>query len=759
MSTTRLLYITTGLNLGGAEMLLYHTLKQLDRSRYTPLVICLRDEGYFGKAIEALGVPLYCLNMEPSRPTPLALLKLLAMVRQARPDLIQGWMYHGNLAGQLASRVCGNVPVIWCVHKSVSALSDEKPMTAALIRLGARLSHLPAAIVYVSEVGRAQHEALGYAASKSLVIANGIDTDLFQPSAAARQSVRNELGIAADRPLIGLLARYHPQKDHATFLQAAALLRQRMPGVHFLLAGTGVDRHNHELMALVEQHNHGAHIHLLGERRDTPQLLAACDLATSSSAFGEGLSLALAEAMAAGVPCVVTDVGDSGRLVGETGRVVAPRDPQALATAWAELLAAPAEEQQARSQAARQRICEGYSLGRMIQRYCELYERGALPTPRVVFIGGPDVDARLELMQQLRGGFELSALGTEPGLQTRFAEAGFAYSHYRWPGLQRIGALAQLVGQLRTLQPQIVHTYATRPSVWGRIAARLAGVPIIVGTLPGLGSLYASESLRVRALRALYQPLQKLACRVSDRTIFQNRDDLQQFTAAGLIEGARALLIPGSGVPTEQFAPERISASERARVRAELGIDDDAIMVTMVSRLIRSKGVLDYGAAAQRLAASHPTIRFVLVGPRDTQSVDRLNDEEMAMLGQAVTWPGPRQDIAALLAASDLFVLPSAYREGIPRVLLEAASMGLPIVTTDTPGCREVVVHHENGLLVPVHHPQRLAAAIATLAADQALREQYGQRSRQRATALFDLAVIAKQTSSLYRKLLADKGL
>jgi glycosyltransferase involved in cell wall biosynthesis len=815
MKPTRLLYITTGLNLGGAEMLLYQTLKHLDRSRYTPLVISLRDGGHFGRQIENLGVPLYCLGMEPSRPTPIGLLRLLAIAKQARPDLIQGWMYHGNLAGQLVSN--GRVPVVWCIHKSVSALSDEKPLTAALIKLGAQLSPLPAAIVYVSLVGQQQHEALGYAGNKGLVISNGIDTELFRPSELARRAVRSELGLRPATPLVGLIARYHPQKDHATFLQGAALLRERMPAVHFVLAGTNIDAQNSELMGLVGRLNLAQHVHLLGERRDTPRLIAACDLATSSSAFGEGLSLALAEAMAAGVPCVVTDVGDSGLLVGDTGHVIGPRDPQALADAWADLLSEPSAAHHHRRQAARTRICDHYSLQQMIGRYTEVYERvmkgepppppggsgeglpppppggsggttsrastpanafapavvphsgaplprhagegAAIPLhPRVVIIGGPDVDARLELMQRLRERFTLSALGTEPGLRERFAAAGFTYQHYRSQGLHSLAAIGELVGLLRKLRPDIVHTYATRPSVWGRIAARLAGVPIIIGTLPGLGSLYASNSPRVRTLRALYQPLQQLACRISDRTIFQNSDDLRQFTSEGLINEGRTLLIPGSGVATEIFDPARISASERASVRAELGITPDEIMVTMITRLIRSKGVLEYTAAAQLLATQRH-IRFVLIGPRDTQSVDRLSDNELETLQRAVIWPGPRRDIAAVLAASDIFVLPSAYREGIPRVLLEAASMGLPIVTTNTPGCREVVLHQENGLLVPVQNQERLADAITTLANDQPLRALYGQRSRQRARTMFDLTVIAQQTSALYSELIVRKGI
>lgn len=179
----------------------------------------------------------------------------------------------------------------------------------------------------------------------------------------------------------------------------------------------------------------------------------------------------------------------------------------------------------------------------------------------------------------------------------------------------------------------------------------------------------------------------------------------------------------------------------------------------MVSRLIRSKGVLEFMAAAQEVGARFPHVRFLLVGPSDDESVDRLNSTELTQLKQTLTCPGPRRDIPAVMAVSDIFVLPSAYREGIPRVLLEAASMGLPIVTTDSPGCNEVVEHDVNGLLVPVGNPAALSQSILHLFEQPELRQRFGQASRHRAVERFDILIIADQTRSVYQELLAYKGL
>ena len=384
--------------------------------------------------------------------------------------------------------------------------------------------------------------------------------------------------------------------------------------------------------------------------------------------------------------------------------------------------------------------------------------------PKVLLVGGPDVDGRLELMRFLKDVFEFSALGSAPALHDRFLAEGFAYSTYRLSRganpLADLLTLGELVPVFRRSRPEIVHTFDTKPGVWVRLAARLAGVPIVIGTLTGLGSLYASNpTLKTRLIRLVYERLQTLACRFSDLTIFQNSDDTRRFIAAGVVSKEKTWIILGSGVSTELFSPARVSDTERAQLRRELGLQPEKNVVTMVSRVIRSKGVLEFMDAAQAIGARCSTVQFLLVGPHDSESVDRLTALELAQLKETVIWPGPRRDIPAVLAVSDVLVLPSAYSEGVPRVLLEGASMGLPIITTDSPGCNEVVEDAVNGFLVPVHDSAALAEAILRLTEQPELRRQFGRISRQRAVERFDLSVVAEQTGSVYRQLLARKGL
>lgn len=222
--------------------------------------------------------------------------------------------------------------------------------------------------------------------------------------------------------------------------------------------------------------------------------------------------------------------------------------------------------------------------------------------PKVLLVGGPDVGARLELMHCLKDAFNLSAFGSDPTLHDRFLAEGFSYSAYILsrganPILDLL-TLGQLVLFFRRLKPQVVHTFDTKPGVWARLAARLAGVPLIIGTLPGLGSLYASDSLKTRSVRLVYKRLQTLACRLSDLTIFQNHTDARQFIVAGVVPEQKAVVIQGSGVPTNLFNPARVSDAKQTQLRAELRIRPCEIVVTMVSRVIRSKGVLEFMVAA-----------------------------------------------------------------------------------------------------------------------------------------------------------------
>jgi glycosyltransferase involved in cell wall biosynthesis len=369
----KIVHLITGLGTGGAEMMLYKLLSRIAHNHFAPTVISLSDRGTLGVRIEALGISVYAIGMKSGKPSLASIWKLLKAVRNLKPDIIQGWMYHGNLAAQISSAFSpGSPPVLWNIRQSLYSLEYEKRATAAVIRAGSFLSNFPRHIVYNSKTSAEQHEALGYRENKRILKPNGFDTDIFKPSRETRKAVRMELNIPDASLLIGLIGRYHPVKDHANFIRAAARLGKSHPSAHFIMAGTQVDENNKTLQQHVDDLNLLPQIHLLGERSDIPRITAALDIATSSS-FAEGFPNVIGEAMACGVPCVVTDVGDAAWLVGDTGRVVPPRDSEALAGAWAELIEMGDEQRMILGQRARQRILEKFSLDDMVKCYEQLY--------------------------------------------------------------------------------------------------------------------------------------------------------------------------------------------------------------------------------------------------------------------------------------------------------------------------------------------------------------------------------------------------
>jgi len=382
--------------------------------------------------------------------------------------------------------------------------------------------------------------------------------------------------------------------------------------------------------------------------------------------------------------------------------------------------------------------------------------------PRVLLVGGPDVDARIELMRALSGTIAVGALGTRPGLRDTFVAAGFDYGSYilsrRVNPVLDLISLGQLMLIFRRSRPDIVHAFDTKPGIWACLAARWAGVPVVIGTVTGLGALYAGGGAGLGATRRIFEILQRWTSHVADLTVFQNPDDARRFIAAGIAPAEKTRVLPGSGVDTARFDRTRISAAEQARIRADLGLRPGELVVTMISRVIRSKGVLEFGEAARQVRSVRPDVRFILAGPADGSAHDRLGEPDLAALRHSGIWIGPRSDVPSILAVSDVFVLPSAYPEGIPRVLLEAASMGLAIVTVDAPGCREVIEQNVTGLLVPARDGEALREAIQRLLDAPALRARFGQTARRRAVWRFALSVVAAQTGAVYRQLLTRKG-
>ncbi|MEW6664792.1 MAG: glycosyltransferase [Thermodesulfobacteriota bacterium] len=369
----RVVHLITELDTGGAEQMLHKVTARMNRKGFRSIVVSMTDRGTLGAKISAEGIPVFHLGMTLGRPRPSGFLKLYRLIRKARPHILQTWLYHADLLGILAGRMARVPKVIWGIRCSEMDLKNYRFLTTLTVRLNALLSPLADAIIVNSEEGKRVHERLGYHPGRMCVIPNGFDTHRFHPDPGARDWLLGVLGLGRECVLIGLVARLDPMKDHGTFFRAASIQASREANVHFVLVGKGMVRGNTELTGCLDPNLKGR-VHLMGPREDIPRLTSALDIATNSSAYGEGFSNTIGEAMACGVPCVVTAVGDARRIVGDTGIVVAPRDPEAMADAWLRLLEMGRDNRRKLGERARKRTLGNYDIEKIVRQFEDLYE-------------------------------------------------------------------------------------------------------------------------------------------------------------------------------------------------------------------------------------------------------------------------------------------------------------------------------------------------------------------------------------------------
>jgi glycosyltransferase involved in cell wall biosynthesis len=364
-------HVIIGLEVGGAELMLRRLLlTQRSQGEPPATVVSLTRLGPVGQRLRDDGFEVIALGMRTPLGAPRAWWRLRALLRQLKPDLVQTWMVHADLIGGLAARAANVRAVVWGVRTTDFSVNPRA--TRAVRWLCARLSAtVPHTIVCAAEASRRAHVQAGYDASRMTVIPNGFDLDAGRPDAAAGAALRAELGLPLDKPVVGCVGRFHAAKDYANFVAAAGHVAERQPGCRFLMVGRGIEPANPTLRAWIDASGHASAFVLAGERRDVVACMSAMDVFVLASR-SEGFPNVVGEAMAAARPCVVTDVGDAAALLGDTGRLVPAREPQALASAVCELLELPADRRRALGEAARARVTEEFSLHRAAECFTAL---------------------------------------------------------------------------------------------------------------------------------------------------------------------------------------------------------------------------------------------------------------------------------------------------------------------------------------------------------------------------------------------------
>ena len=375
------IHVIGSLQVGGAETALSRLIAGDREGSVAHTVVTLKPGGTLRADLEAAGVPVLDLGMHGKSSAFEALVRLIRVIRSRRPDVLHSWLYHADLLATVALALSGRRAVtrlVWGIRCSDMDMSHYARSNRYILKALSSLSSRTDLLLCNSNAGRVAHERLGYRPPRWLVIPNGFDLDRFSPLPDERAAVRSELGLNEANFVVGICARVDPMKDHGTFVKAAAIFAETVPEARFVLIGAGSDEPGSPLDGCIKASGIATRFVRLGLRRDTCRLYTALDIATLSSAFGEGFPNALAEAMACGVPCVATNVGDSASIIGDTGLIVPPRDGKALAAAWNTLRSEGRAGRETRGAAARRRVERRYTLATMIDAHRALYRELAM---------------------------------------------------------------------------------------------------------------------------------------------------------------------------------------------------------------------------------------------------------------------------------------------------------------------------------------------------------------------------------------------
>ena len=367
----KLVHVIISLELGGAEGMLERLILESSKN---PLIqqsiITLRNEGTIGCRLRRQGFDVTSLSMTSMLSVPIILYKLIKIFKLRRPDAVYTWMYHSDLIGGVAAFVAGVKNIIWGI-RNTKIPQRSCSVTSGIIRICSVLSfYVPNKIVCCAEAAKLAHVELGFCSSKMVVIPNGYDLSFFNPSAELRDCIRNDLGFLESDLVIGVVGRFDPLKDFKNFIKAASLLSQDLDNVKFLMVGKGLDQENVELNAWINNSHRPENFILIGEA--VPHdLYSAMDVYCLSSK-AEGFPNVVAEAMAMRIPCVVTDVGDAARIVGESGVVVEPMDSNKLYKGLMSVLTLSKHDREGLGTIARQLIMDRYDIQRVQQKFLDL---------------------------------------------------------------------------------------------------------------------------------------------------------------------------------------------------------------------------------------------------------------------------------------------------------------------------------------------------------------------------------------------------
>ncbi len=367
----KIIHIITSLNVGGAEQALKRLLLTIPDAQHNTLVISLKNLGKIGDELQSNGFKVVALNMRSFFTFSVGIIRIYRIIREFKPEIVQTWLYHADLIGGVVAKISGVRCVIWGIR--TTELKKGSYLTALIRKALSRLSYvIPTKIVCVAEASRKKHIALGYDASKMVVIGNGFDLSLLQSIPEQIKMLRKEWGFVEGEIVIGVLGRLSQVKGQDLFIKAAGMLARDYPNIRFLMIGKGLEPANHELIAWINATGFMDRFILAGERHDAPICLGAMDVFCLPSR-SEGFPNALGEAMVMGLPCVSTDVGDARVLLGDTGLLVQKDDSEALTIGLKQILDMSQDERMALGERAKLRVHSEFTLEQTRKKFEAVY--------------------------------------------------------------------------------------------------------------------------------------------------------------------------------------------------------------------------------------------------------------------------------------------------------------------------------------------------------------------------------------------------
>ncbi|MFH1023616.1 MAG: glycosyltransferase [Planctomycetota bacterium] len=739
----RIAYVIWSLGLGGAEKVVIHLATGLDRTRFSPVIFCLNEPGPFAPEVLRQGIEVIGLHKRGPADI-LAAYRLYNALKAGRFDVVHTHLWGANVWGRLAARLAG-VPVIIATEHNVPNWK-----TRWHFLLDRMLAPATTRLVAVSQAVLSEYERRKIAPLRWTLISNGVSPRT--PPVPGRDDARRALGLPPSGTVIGWMGRFAVVKNPLLFAEAAAIAVRKAPSLMIILAGDG------PLRPALEQKINALGIRdrvvFAGVLHDIPAFLAALD-AIAFSSDSEGLSMAMLEAMAAGVPVVATAVGGTRELVRHeiTGFLVPPRDADALAGGMVRVISDPDLAETLRRNATDFTRREHAESG-MIRRHDSLYREclhGRRERYRLMLIidslgnGGAEPqlvklatalaerDVRVSVISlsadRMENAHPLRAAGIPLAV---VPQSGF----WSWRTLLR---LRRIIGRER---PDIVHTWLFTSDLYGRIAARLAGVPIVMSASRGLDiDKPIRRQWADRILRPLTTAYTVNARAVGDMLMRRER-----------VPAGKIFLIP-NGVASPASSPTDTPGETRRR----LGVPASGFLVGGVGRLVPVKGFRTLLETIRRMGDAGRAVHVCLAGDGPLRE-ELLNLAARLGISDRVTFAGHQNDMRGILAAFDVLVS-SSLSEGCSNVILEAMAAGKPVIATEVGGNPELVTPGETGLLVPPEDPAALADAILRLLRNPGECRRMGEAGRLRVEEHFTMDRMVSETAALYERLLAGRKL